>query len=258
MLNIANVLTISRFVLVPVFLLLLFAAGGHSTSWRLVAAAVFGLASITDHIDGNLARSRGLVTDFGKIVDPIADKALTGSALTGLSLLGDLWWWVTIVIVLREILVTLLRFWVIRHGLIPASRGGKLKTFTQILAIGLYILPLPPAFTPIRLAGERTRRCRDRCLGRSRRSPDPLPRSRSDPARPTRTSPKRVLLPMPFAKIDRYRGKVRVHAILGSQFADVPVTKSLDQVTKLEEDRIVGYYGAGTLYATPARQEPLL
>lgn len=150
-LNIANMLTISRFLLVPVFLLLLFASGGHSTSWRLVAAAVFGLASITDHIDGNLARSRGLVTDFGKIVDPIADKALTGSALAGLSLLGDLWWWATIVIVLREILVTLLRFWVIRHGLIPASQGGKLKTFTQVLAIGLYILPLPPAFTPIRL-----------------------------------------------------------------------------------------------------------
>ena len=73
-----------------------------------------------------------------------------------------------------------------------------------------------------------------------------------------KTLAKRVLLPLPFAKIDRYRGKVRVHAILGSQFASVPATKSLDQVTKLEEDRIVGYYGAGTLYATPARQEPLL
>lgn len=69
---------------------------------------------------------------------------------------------------------------------------------------------------------------------------------------------KRVLLPMPFAKIDGYRGRVWVDAILGGQFADVPVTASLDQVTKREEDRIVGYYGAGTLYATRARQEPWL
>jgi photosynthetic reaction center H subunit len=74
----------------------------------------------------------------------------------------------------------------------------------------------------------------------------------------TPTGARRVLLPMPFAKIEGRRGKVRVDAILGSQFADVPMTKSLDQVTKLEEDKIVGYYGAGTLYATPARQEPLL
>lgn len=69
---------------------------------------------------------------------------------------------------------------------------------------------------------------------------------------------RRVLLPLPFAVVNRSRGRVEVDAILGSQFADVPGTKSPDQVTKLEEDRIVGYYGAGTLYATPARQEPLL
>ena len=74
----------------------------------------------------------------------------------------------------------------------------------------------------------------------------------------TSAGTKRVLLPLPFAKIDGRRSRVWVNAILGSQFADVPVTKSLDQVTKLEEDRIVGYYGAGTLYATTARQEPLL
>ena len=103
---------------------------------------------------------------------------------------------------------------------------------------------------------QRDRRRRDRRLGRSRRSPDPLSRSRGHERR--RAAPGSVLLPLPFAKIDRYRGRVRVNAILGSQFADVPATKSLDQVTKLEEDRIVGYYGAGTLYATPARQEPLL
>jgi CDP-diacylglycerol--glycerol-3-phosphate 3-phosphatidyltransferase len=142
-LNIANVLTMSRLVLVPVFLYLLFVEDGHQTWWRLWAFGVFALASVTDHIDGNLARKHGLITDFGKIADPIADKALTGAALIGLSLLGDLPWWVTIVIAVRELGVTLLRFWVIRHGVIPASRGGKLKTLVQIVAIGLYILPLP-------------------------------------------------------------------------------------------------------------------
>ena len=102
--------------------------------------------TITDHVDGSLARSRNLVTDFGKIADPIADKALTGSALIGLSLLGDLPWWVTIVILVREVGVTLLRFWVIRRGVIAASWGGKAKTLVQIIGIGLFLLPLPDVF----------------------------------------------------------------------------------------------------------------
>ena len=143
--NVANLLTVSRLVLVPVFLLTLFAAGGHNTGWRLIATLVFAIASITDNLDGRLARKLGLVTDFGKIADPIADKALIGSALVGLSLLGELPWWVTVVIAVREIGVTLLRFWVIRYGVIPASRGGKWKTLTQIVAIGLFLLPLPSA-----------------------------------------------------------------------------------------------------------------
>jgi CDP-diacylglycerol--glycerol-3-phosphate 3-phosphatidyltransferase len=150
LLNVANVLTVSRLVLVPVFLLALFADGGQHTGWRLAATAVFAVASITDHLDGNLARSRNLVTDFGKIADPIADKALTGAALVGLSALGQLPWWVTIVIAVREIGVTLLRFWVLRFGVIPASRGGKAKTLTQIVAIGLYLLPLPGWSDPVR------------------------------------------------------------------------------------------------------------
>ena len=145
LLNIANLLTLSRLVLVPVFLVALFHSGGHDTAWRLAAMAVFALASLTDRIDGDLARRRGLVTDFGKVADPIADKALTGSALIGLSLLGDLAWWVTLLIIGRELLVTALRFWVIRHGVIPASRGGKIKTFLQAVAIGLYLLPLGDA-----------------------------------------------------------------------------------------------------------------
>ena len=150
--NVANVLTVSRLVLVPVFLVTLFAGDGHQVGWRLVATAVFAVASITDHLDGNLARSRGLVTDFGKIADPIADKALTGAALIGLSLLGELPWWVTGVIAFRELGVTLLRFWVIRHGVIPASRGGKAKTLVQIIAIGTYLLPFPGWFDPVRWA----------------------------------------------------------------------------------------------------------
>ncbi|MFI0354625.1 CDP-diacylglycerol--glycerol-3-phosphate 3-phosphatidyltransferase [Actinomadura sp. 9N407] len=145
--NIANVLTLSRIALVPLFVWLLLQEG---TGWRLAAFGVFAVASITDKIDGDIARKRGLVTDFGKIADPIADKALIGSALISLSVLGELWWWVTIVILVREIGITVMRFVVIRYGVIPASKGGKLKTMLQVLAIGLYILPGP--LDPVRWA----------------------------------------------------------------------------------------------------------
>jgi CDP-diacylglycerol--glycerol-3-phosphate 3-phosphatidyltransferase len=140
--NIANALTVFRLVLVPVFVVALFTEGGHAHSWRYLAFAIFAVASYTDRIDGQLARSRNLVTAFGKLADPIADKALIGAALIGLSLLDDLPWYVTIVVLVREVGVTGLRFWVIRHGVIPASRGGKLKTLLQGLAIGFYVLPL--------------------------------------------------------------------------------------------------------------------
>jgi CDP-diacylglycerol--glycerol-3-phosphate 3-phosphatidyltransferase len=140
--NIANALTVLRLLLVPAFLGLLFAGEGHETGWRWAAWAAFAVASFTDRIDGELARRRGLITAFGQIADPIADKALTGAALAGLSALGDLPWTVTTVVLVREIGVTALRFWVIRHGVIPASRGGKVKTFLQGVAIGLYVLPL--------------------------------------------------------------------------------------------------------------------
>lgn len=150
--NIANALTVSRLLLIPVFVATLFAGGGEHTGWRLVATAVFVAASVTDRFDGDLARRRGLVTDFGRVADPIADKALSGSALVGLSLLGLLPWWVTAVILAREAGVTMLRFWVRRHGVIPSSRGGKTKTFTQAVAIGLYLLPLPGWLDPLRWA----------------------------------------------------------------------------------------------------------
>lgn len=142
MANIANVLTGVRMVLVPVFLVLLFVGDGHETFWRIAAFVVFTIAVITDRFDGALARSYGMVTEFGTLADPIADKALIGAALIGLSLLGDLPWWITVVILTREVGITVLRFAVLRHGVIPASRGGKLKTLVQGVAIGLFILPL--------------------------------------------------------------------------------------------------------------------
>ena len=144
--NIANYVTFFRIALVPVFGALLLHEGGDHSGWRIAAVATFLVASISDRIDGELARSRGLVTEFGKIADPIADKALMGMALVGLSMLSELPWWVTIVILVREIGVTLLRFSVIKHGVIPASRGGKGKTLLQTIAIVLYLLPLPASF----------------------------------------------------------------------------------------------------------------
>ena len=136
--NLANALTVIRLGLVPVVVACLLAGG---TAWRVAAFVAFGAASVTDLLDGRIARSRGLITDFGKIADPIADKALTGATLVTLSYLGWLPWWVTIVILAREVAVTGLRFWVIRYGVIAASRGGKLKTLLQVLAISLYMLP---------------------------------------------------------------------------------------------------------------------
>ena len=149
--NIANALTVFRLALVPVFLLALFAEDGHDDAWRWAAWGVFALASYTDKVDGQLARSRNLVTAFGKLADPIADKALIGAALIGLSVLGDLPWWVTVLVLVREVGVTLLRFWVIRHGVIPASRGGKVKTLLQGVAIGLYVLPLSGLLDSVRV-----------------------------------------------------------------------------------------------------------
>ncbi|WP_406091861.1 CDP-diacylglycerol--glycerol-3-phosphate 3-phosphatidyltransferase [Streptomyces sp. NBC_01013] len=140
--NIANLLTMARLVLVPGFVVLLLHDGGYDPAWRSIAWAAFAVAMITDVFDGHLARKYNLVTDFGKIADPIADKAIMGAALICLSYLGDLPWWVTGVILFRELGITLMRFWVIRHGVIPASRGGKMKTLAQGTAAGMYVLAL--------------------------------------------------------------------------------------------------------------------
>jgi CDP-diacylglycerol--glycerol-3-phosphate 3-phosphatidyltransferase len=158
--NLPNALTLLRLAVVPVFAVLLLesagpdtasgAADGTTDAGRYWATLVFALAIITDRYDGMIARRTGQVTEFGKLADPIADKALTGTALVGLSVLGLLPWWVTAVILVREVGVTVLRFWVIRHGVIAASRGGKLKTVLQALAIGLYILPLTGVLASVR------------------------------------------------------------------------------------------------------------
>ena len=140
--NLPNALTTLRIVMVPFFGWALLVDDGTSVLWRCVAWALFAVAMITDKIDGDIARSRNLVTDFGKIADPIADKALTGMAFVGLSIIGDLWWWVTILVLVREWGITLLRLWVIRHGVMAAGRGGKLKTVLQTFALGLFILPI--------------------------------------------------------------------------------------------------------------------
>jgi CDP-diacylglycerol--glycerol-3-phosphate 3-phosphatidyltransferase len=144
--NPANVLTVVRIVLVPVFLALVVVPGMSSTGWRIAACLAFCVASATDFVDGWIARRFHLVTSFGKVADPIADKALTGTALVLLSAYDRLAWWVTVLVLLREWGVTALRFWVIRYGIIPASRGGKVKTALQTAAIAWYLWPVPDPF----------------------------------------------------------------------------------------------------------------
>jgi CDP-diacylglycerol--glycerol-3-phosphate 3-phosphatidyltransferase len=141
--------------MVPFFAWALLVDGGESVLWRWVAVLIFGLAMLTDKIDGDLARKHDLVTNFGKIADPIADKALTGMAFVGLSLIGDLWWWVTIVVLVREWGITALRFWVIRYGVMAAGSGGKLKTVLQTAALAGLLMPLrllEGALEPVGLA----------------------------------------------------------------------------------------------------------
>ena len=146
-LNLPNALTALRIVLVPFFVWFLWVGGTQgedSLGMRWAALAVFAVAMYTDKLDGDIARARGLITSFGKIADPIADKLLTGAAFVVLSMLGELWWWVTVVILVREWGITLLRFVVIRYGVMAASKGGKLKTVLQTVARLLLLLPLVP------------------------------------------------------------------------------------------------------------------
>ncbi len=131
-----------RILLAPVFFIVLLADNGADDAGRWIAAVMFVVLIATDSLDGLLARRNNLITNVGIILDPIADKVLTGGALIALSILGDVWWWVTIAILARELGITAFRFAVIRDRVVPASRGGKLKTIVQSVAIALYLFPL--------------------------------------------------------------------------------------------------------------------
>jgi CDP-diacylglycerol---glycerol-3-phosphate 3-phosphatidyltransferase len=139
--NVANIINVVR-ILAPLFVWLLLADGDALGPLRYVAAALFIVAIATDSVDGILARRQNLVTNVGKLLDPIADKVLTGGALVALSILGELWWWVTIVILVRELGITAFRFAVLKNRVVAASPGGKLKTVVQAVAISLYLVPL--------------------------------------------------------------------------------------------------------------------
>ena len=138
--NIANIITVARILLAPLFIWMLLADGGEYGVVRYLAAALFVFAIVTDTVDGRLARGRNLITDLGIILDPIADKILIGGALVALSILGELPWWVTVAILVREFGITIFRFAVLSTVVIPASRGGKLKTVVQAVAIALFLV----------------------------------------------------------------------------------------------------------------------
>jgi len=140
--NLPNVLTGIRILIVPFYGIALLQDGGDSVLWRTVAAVLFFVAMITDKVDGDIARARNLVTNFGKIADPIADKAITGMAFIGLSLEGDIWWWVTMVVLLREWSVTLLRLSILKQVVVAAAWSGKVKTVLQAVALSTLCLPL--------------------------------------------------------------------------------------------------------------------
>lgn len=141
--NLPNSLTILRVLLLPLCAYALFKNGGDDTTWRLIAWTLFFIVGLSDILDGKLARERNQITEFGKLLDPIADKAMLATAAIGASILGLLSWWVTAILLFREVAVTVLRFTVIKDGVIPASKGAKLKTFFQSFGVGFYILPLP-------------------------------------------------------------------------------------------------------------------
>lgn len=141
--NIPNALTVLRILMVPLFLVLLLTDGGNDVTLRWWALVVFLLAMFTDFVDGYLARRNNLITNFGKIADPIADKSLMAAALIGLAIIVELPWWVPVIILVREFGITVLRFFMIRIIVMPASRGGKIKTVLQTAAIGLFLLLFP-------------------------------------------------------------------------------------------------------------------
>ena len=138
--NIANIVTVARILLAPLFIWMLLADDGQYGVVRYLAAGLFVFAIVTDAVDGHLARGRNLITNLGIILDPIADKILIGGALVALSILGELPWWITVAILVREFGITIFRFAVLSTVVIPASKGGKLKTVVQAVAIALFLV----------------------------------------------------------------------------------------------------------------------
>ena len=157
--NVPNALTTLRIVMVPFFGWALLHDGGHHQGWRWVAYALFVVAMITDKIDGDLARKHDLITDFGKIADPIADKAMTGMAFIGLAIIHDfmpawLWWTITVIVLVREWGVTFARLSIAREIVMPAKQSGKIKTLTQVFALGGFVAPFGLITGPLALAGD--------------------------------------------------------------------------------------------------------
>lgn len=147
--NLPNVITIGRIALAPIFIWLLFLFPNPAAHERWFVVVLFVLASATDGLDGALARKRNQVTDLGKLLDPIADKVLIGGALLALSILGQVEWWVTVIILVREIGITVYRLRVVKDRVIAASGGGKIKTIMQSIAVGFYLSPLAGYWLPI-------------------------------------------------------------------------------------------------------------
>jgi CDP-diacylglycerol--glycerol-3-phosphate 3-phosphatidyltransferase len=137
-----NFITVMRLVFVPVGAYTLFKNGGDDTTWQYISWVVFFTLGMSDVLDGKLARSRNTITEFGKFLDPVADKVMIGTAMISLSILGRMPWWMTIVILAREIGITIFRLSVIKRGVIPANKGGKIKAMMQGFGVGFYILPL--------------------------------------------------------------------------------------------------------------------
>jgi CDP-diacylglycerol--glycerol-3-phosphate 3-phosphatidyltransferase len=141
-----NFITVTRLLLVPCGVYTLFKNGGDDSTWQIISWFIFFFLGLSDILDGNLARSRNKITEFGKFLDPVADKVMIGAAMISLSILGRMPWWITIVILGREVGITLLRLAIIRRGVIAANKGGKIKATFQNFGVGFYVLPLPASF----------------------------------------------------------------------------------------------------------------
>lgn len=138
-----NTLTVTRILLIPFGVYTLFYDGGDNSTYQLISYAIFFTLGMTDIVDGRWARHSNKITPLGTFLDPVADKALIGAAMISLSILDRFPWWITILILTREIGITFFRLLVIKNGVIPASKGGKIKTLMQNFGVGFFILPLP-------------------------------------------------------------------------------------------------------------------